>query len=189
VGIDISSQLTDTAKKMDKNSRHSYRTGDVTKPFVLNPPFTHAAIVLALQNMEDVPAVIANCAANLLDNGTLVIVLNHPAFRIPRQSNWGIDEANKIQFRRINRYLSPLKIPITMHPGQKQSALTWSFHHPISYYVQLLAAHGFVIDAMEEWVSDRESQQGKSAKMENRSRTEIPLFLAIRTRKIDLFNL
>ena len=127
---------------------------------------------------------IEQTAKHLQLNGTFVIVLNHPAFRIPRQSSWGIDEQNKLQYRKINRYLSPLKIPITAHPGQKQSALTWSFHNPISYYISLLTHHGFVVDAFEEWASDKESQKGKTGKMENRSRAEIPLFLAIRARKL-----
>jgi len=38
----------------------------------------------------------------------------------------GIDEANKIEYRRINRYFTPLKIPITTHPGEAKSSVTWS---------------------------------------------------------------
>jgi len=42
----------------------------------------------------------------------LVIVLNHPCFRIPRQSGWGIDEKNKLQFRKVIKYMSPMEIPL-----------------------------------------------------------------------------
>lgn len=185
-GFDIASDLIASAKKLDKNPKHGFHIADATKQFPIgNRIFSHAACILALQNIEFPETVIEQTAAHLEKNGTLVIVLNHPAFRIPRQSSWGIDESNKLQYRRINRYLSPLKIPITMHPGQKQSALTWSFHQPVSYYISCLISHGFVIDALEEWASDKESQAGKSAKMENRSRAEIPLFMAIRARKLD----
>lgn len=180
MGIDIAPSLIDAAKKSDNNPKHTYRVGDVSKLNIYGK-FTHAACILALQNIEDSDGIIKNIEANLEKNGILVIVLNHPAFRIPRQSSWGIDEANTLQYRKINRYLSPLKIPITMHPGGKQSHVTWSFHQPISYYVDLLAKRGFVIDAMEEWASDKESV-GKASKMENRSRAEIPLFMAIRAR-------
>ena len=184
-GLDIAPDLIASAKKLDKNPKHAFHVADATKQFpVGNRIFTHASCILALQNIEFPESVIQQTAAHIEKNGAFVIVLNHPAFRIPRQSSWGIDEQNKLQYRRINRYLSPLKIPITAHPGQKQSALTWSFHNPISYYTTLLTRHGFVIDAFEEWASDKESQTGKTAKMENRSRAEIPLFLAIRARKV-----
>lgn len=183
-GFDIAPDLIASAKKLDKNPKHGFHVADATKQFPIgNRMFSHATCILALQNIEFPESIIQQTAAHLEKNGTFVLVLNHPAFRIPRQSSWGIDEASKLQYRKVNRYLSPLKIPITMHPGQKQSTLTWSFHNPISYYVTLLSKYGFAIDALEEWASDKESQSGKSAKMENRSRAEIPLFMSIRARK------
>ena len=181
-GFDIAPELINSAKKLDHNPKHTYHIADATKPFpVGEKQFTHATIILALQNIEFPETVIQQTAKHLESNGTIVLVLNHPAFRIPRQSSWGIDESSKLQYRKVNRYLSPLKIPITMNPSQKQSALTWSFHNPISYYVNLLSKEGFVIDALEEWASDKESV-GKASKMENRSRAEIPLFMAIRAK-------
>jgi len=155
---------------------------DVTKPLAVAHNFSHVTIILALQNISEPASVIKNAAEHLAPGGKLVIVLNHPAFRIPRQSSWGIDEQSKLQYRRENIYMSPLKIPITMHPGQSHGPLTWSFHQPISYYVSLLTSCGFVITAMEEWTSDKESV-GKAGRMENRSRAEFPLFLAIVCRR------
>ncbi|MFS8563077.1 MAG: hypothetical protein LVR00_01585 [Rhabdochlamydiaceae bacterium] len=115
----------------------------------------------------------------LKPQGKLLIVLNHPCFRIPRQSSWGVDEPKKLQYRRIDRYLSPLKIPIQTHPGkQHDSQETWSFHHPLSDYTRWLQEAGFTIEIIEEWISDKTSTGGH-AKMENRSRAEFPLFLAI----------
>jgi hypothetical protein len=128
---------------------------------------------------------IAESARLLSDRGTLVVVLNHPAFRIPRQSSWGIDESNKLQYRKIMRYMSPLEIPITAHPGQKNSAVTWTYHHPLSDYVSMLAKSGFMIERLEEWVSDKTSE-GSAKKQENRAREEFPLFLAIKAKKVDL---
>jgi hypothetical protein len=105
--------------------------------------------------------------------------MNHPCFRVPRQSSWGVDEQKKLQYRRIDRYMEPLKIPIQTHPGQgDKSPQTWSFHHPLSTYVEGLSKSGFVIEKIEEWLSDKLSTGGK-AKMENRSRLEFPLFLTI----------
>jgi SAM-dependent methyltransferase len=176
-GIDAAASLIAFAKKLDHNPFHQFLIGDVTQPLPLTDKFTHAAIILALQNIELPELAIKNMAEHLVPGGRLVIVLNHPAFRIPRQSNWGIDAQSKLQYRRENIYMSPLKIPITMHPGSG-SGLTWSFHQPISAYTKMLAENHFVIETMEEWTSDKEST-GSAGKMENRSRAEFPLFLSM----------
>src|SRR5262249_49920639 len=111
-------------------------------------------------------------------------VLNHPCFRIPRQSSWQVDSEKKIQYRRLDRYLSPMQIPINAHPSKgERSATTLSFHHPLSAYSQWLRDAGFVISCMEEWCSDKVST-GSAAKMENRSRAEFPLFLTLLSQKI-----
>ena len=182
-GIDLAPGLIHSASLQDHAHGHSYLVADVTKSLPLEKKdFTHATAVLSLQNMEHQEAAILHVGDHLVKNGRFVIVLNHPSFRIPRQSGWGISES-KQQYRYINRYLTPLKIPITMHPGEKQSPVTWSFHYPISLYTLFLHNAGFVIEIMEEWASDKESV-GKASKMENRARSEIPLFLTISARKI-----
>jgi hypothetical protein len=79
--------------------------------------------------------------------------------------------------------MSPLAIPVSMHPGSKPGETTWSFHFPLSSYISMMTASGFVIDALEEWTSDKESERGRTGKMENRARAEFPLFLAIRAIK------
>jgi SAM-dependent methyltransferase len=187
LGIDLSESLVNTAKKEDKNYKHKYLIADIANP--LNPPnsligsdFSHAAIILALQNILNPLNALKNASDHLLTGGTLVIVLNHPAFRIPRQSSWGIDEERKIQYRRIDKYMSPMEIPINMNPSDRNSEKTISYHFPISYYSKILSEAGFVIELMEEWTSDKESV-GRAGKMENRSRAEIPLFLAIKAKK------
>ena len=176
VGVDISKSLIAYAKELDEGVEHSYVVGN-GENLRQEELFTHVSCVLALQNMQRQDRVISNMAASLEQNGRLVIVLNHPAFRIPRQSGWG-EHPNKIQYRYVNRYLEPLEIPITMHPSQEKSGLTWSYHVPISYYSQALASAGLVIELIEEWTSDKQSE-GRAAKMENRARAEIPLFMAI----------
>lgn len=182
LGVDIAPSLIDEAKRTDKNSGHKYEVADITKPFEARTDFTHAAIVLALQNTMSPGNVLKNAAKHLVDGGTLVIVLNHPAFRIPRQSSWGIDDSKKMQYRRIDKYMSPMNIPINMNPGDPNSQITMSYHLPLSMYSKLLKEAGFKIDLIEEWTSDKESE-GRAAKMENRSRAEIPLFLAIKAIK------
>lgn len=182
-GIDLAKDLIVEAKKLDKNPAHAYFVADATRGLpVPTGSFDHAISLLALQNMKDGSAAIASVGSSLKSGGDFVFVLNHPAFRIPRQSSWGIDEANKLEYRRVNIYLSPLEIPINAHPGLKNSPVTWSYHAPIEYYVKALKAAGLFITDLEEWASTKESV-GRAAKAENRARHEFPLFLAIRAVK------
>jgi SAM-dependent methyltransferase len=183
-GLDKAAALIDVAKRAQQKLNYAFRVNDVSRPIpAIQPSFTHAAIILALQNMEYPQGAIQNAGRYLVPGGKLVIVLNHPSFRIPRQSGWDVDAKTKQQYRWENRYLSPLKIPITMNPGQsvqQQGAqkVTWSFHRPLQDYVAMLREAGFVITGLEEWVSDKQSA-GKAASMENRSRGEFPLFMAV----------
>ena len=179
-GVDIAGSLIRAAQGRSKNSLHRFTVGDITKTLPINKKdFSHVCLILSMQNIERADLVIANAKNYLKRGGKLVIVLNHPCFRIPRQSSWIIDERNKLQSRKVNLYMTPLKIPITIHPGQPNSALTWSFHQPISYYSHILSGNSFLIEKIEEWVSDKESS-GRFAKMENRGREEFPLFLTIK---------
>lgn len=184
VGLDIAPSLVTFAAEHTQNKDHRFMEADITRPLPLQKnDFTHASLILALQNIEKPELALKNATLHLQKNGAFVIIMNHPCFRIPRQSSWGIDERNKTQYRRIDRYLSPMKIPITAAPSRGQrSQVTWSFHYPLSIYSQFLHDAGCVIERMEELGSDKVSV-GKAASMENRSRAEFPLFLAILARK------
>jgi ubiquinone/menaquinone biosynthesis C-methylase UbiE len=181
-GVDIAPSLINEAKRNDRNPKHQYIVADATKTLSIPNDFTHAAIVLALQNIQNPTKVLQNASQYLNKNGVLVLVLNHPAFRIPRQSSWGIDEERRIQYRRVDKYMSPMEIPINMNPSDRNSPITMSYHFPISAYSKMLKDAGFAIDLIEEWTSDKESE-GRAARMENRSRSEFPLFLAIKAFK------
>lgn len=182
-GIDLARSLITSAREKDKNPLHSYVLADVTSQWELpEHEFSHAVAILSLQNMEYPEKAIAQVSKHVISGGTFLLIINHPMFRIPRQTGWKIDEKTKNQYRFVNKYTSPMKIPITMHPGDEQSSLTWSFHYPLSTYTHFLKDAGFMIESIEEWASDKESV-GKAAKMENRARSEIPLFMAIVAKK------
>lgn len=183
VGLDAARALL--AKAKDRHKGRSFLYADSTKPLPLpaSKVFTHATIILALQNMAEPDKVLHNIKPHLASGATLVIVLNHPCFRIPRQSSWGFDEAAKLQYRRLNCYMSPLNIPIFTNPGQSGSETTVSFHHPISAYFTFLQNAGFVVQGLEEWCSDKMSE-GKVARWENRARKEFPLFMAIKAQAL-----
>ncbi len=177
-GIDQSEALIATAKRMAKHGH--YLVADACGELPIEKrDFDRACFILSLQNMENGAAAIETAARHLKKKGKLLIVLNHPCFRIPRQSGWGFDEQMQLQYRRMNGYLSPQKIPIQTNPSQgARSATTFSYHHALSDYAKWLHQAKCAIHLFEEWISDKKSE-GANAKREDRARKEFPLFLAI----------
>lgn len=184
-GVDISPSLIQEAKKQTPG--RSFRVGDATKPlgFLGKKTFSHAAIILALQNINDPLKAFKNLSERLIPGGKAVLVLNHPCFRIPKESHWHIDLEQDLQARRIDRYKSEMKSEIQSEPSKgEKSPVSYSYHFPLEKLFAWAFQTGFVIDGFEEWVSDKKSY-GAAAQRENRSRKEIPMFLAIRVKKVD----
>jgi SAM-dependent methyltransferase len=182
LGIDASKELVKEAKKLSKE--REFIVADASKELPTEKrDFDAACFLLSFQNMEDGEGAIRSVAKHLKVGGRLVLILNHPCFRIPRQSSWGIDEKMKLQYRRVNGYMSSQKIPIQISPGNEKLGNTYSYHNPLSAYSLWLRKAGFMIGAIEEWCSDKKSE-GAKARMEDRARREIPLFLALKAIKL-----
>lgn len=185
-GVDIGKQLISIAQK--NNPKIDFRVSSVNDLSVFPAnSFDKIAVVLAIQNIAEVKTMLGEANRVLKSNGAVYIVMNHPAFRIPKRSSWGFDETSGQQYRRIDGYLHESKEEIDMKPGSSKdevsSQTTVSFHRPIQYYSKLFAATGFAITHLEEWVSHKHSQNGPRQKEEDRMRSEIPLFLFMEIRK------
>lgn len=149
--------------------------------------FDAAIMVLAIQNIENMQGAMKEAARALKPNGRFIIVLNHPAFRIPGKSLWRFDEDKSTMSREIHGYMSDSATEIDMTPGEKDETKkrkTISFHRPLQSYFKSLAKSGFAVTRLEEWISHRKSQKGPRSKEEDRIRKEIPLFLMIEARKL-----
>lgn len=156
----------------------------ISKRFFEDASFDLITFVLAIQNMHPFAPVFDAVARLLVVGGRCVVVMMHPSYRQPKYSHWGIDDEAGVQYRRIERYLVPYKVPIVTNPGKKDGNYTWTFHRPLETYVRAAAKSGLLIDAIEEWASHKVSQPGPKAKMENEARENIPMFLAMRLVKI-----
>lgn len=210
VGVDASKKLIDAARK--HNAAHKnvkFEVGDARFLPQLNlaGPFDAATSIMALMNIDPLEPVLRGAAGLVRAGGAFVAVILHPAFRTPVQTSWGWDERpadarpprgeretrgagprrSVKQYRRVDGYLSPGQMPITMNPGHAargaEPVQTWTFHRPIQTYVRVLAEAGFLVEAIEEWPSMRRSQPGPRAAEEDRARREIPMFLGIRAIK------
>lgn len=187
VASDIAAPLIDIAKKQSPqpNAYHVAPAHDIS--FVASNSLDAVTIILALQNIENLSAVCVEVARVLKPGGNFYIVLNHPAFRIPKQSSWDWDEKAKKQYRRIDAYMSESKSSIDMNPGTKEQSgkeHTVSFHRPLQVYAKLLGKAGFGITHIEEWISHKMSKPGPRGEEENRTRKEIPMFLLLEATKI-----
>lgn len=183
-GVDAARPLIHAAR--DRGPREiTYHVGDAKAlDFLPDTTFAATSCVLAIQNIHPIQPVFEHVARLLQPNGRFVIAMMHPAFRGPKETSWGWDDKETIQYRRVDRYLIPRKSPIVAHPGKNKETYTWTFHKPISAYVKALSQAGLLVDALEEWPSHKTSGPGPRAKAENTAREEIPMFLAIRARKI-----
>lgn len=190
-GVDASPRLIEVAR--DRSPRDiRFLVGDATRLAELPPDacppasLDAVACVMALMNMEPLSAVAEGVARLLAPGGRFVAVILHPAFRSPGRSAWGWEDspAGPHQYRRIDSYLSPGQREIVMNPGKAargaRPIVTWTYHRPLQTYIRQLAAHGLLLDALEEWPSPRRSEPGPRAAEENRARREIPMFLALR---------
>lgn len=187
IGVDISKELIEIAKNENRKSGNHraefYATPSHQLSMIRSGSVDKIIIVLALQNIEKMKETFEECSRVLRPEGKLFFVLNHPAFRIPKRSSWGFDEAAGVQYRRVDGYLSEAKIEIDMQPGVsaagKKGVKTVSFHRPLQVYFKHLSKAGFAVTRLEEWDSHRKSEKGKRSEAEDAARREIPLFLCL----------
>ncbi|TVR24255.1 MAG: class I SAM-dependent methyltransferase [Anaerolineaceae bacterium] len=186
VGVDVSARLLAYARQ-HHGAHGEFIEADAAhlsqSPALQAASFDAVTFLLSIQDMDPLDDVLQSAAWALKSGGRAVLLMTHPAFRVPRQSGWGFDEGRKLQYRRVDRYLTPLPVPMKQHPG-KQSGVTISFHRAISDYVNGLAAHNLLIDRMEEIPLGDHSLNKKRGKAEKLADAEIPLFMALRARKI-----
>ncbi len=181
VGADISKELIAIAKKRSPEINFSVASAHALS-CAKDAQFDVATTVLAIQNIENVSDVFAEARRVLAPRGRLVLVMNHPAFRIPKRSRWEWDEKEGIQYRRLDGYLSQSSHAIVMHPGQEASESTVSYHRSLQDFFKALSKAGFAVTRLEEWISHKQSEKGPRQAAEDRARKEFPLFLMLEAR-------
>ncbi len=199
LGVDISPELIKKAKEKAQDGTSS-GNADKQARFEVSPAddirvakseyFNTAVIVLAIQNIKEMNATLKEASRVLTKGGELILVLNHPCFRIPKATAWGYDDVAKVQYRRVDKYGLPFSIDIDMTPGAiartddgAKKIFTKSFHRPLQDYFKALVGAGFQVAGLEEWISHKKSENGPRAVVEDSARKEFPMFLMISARK------
>ncbi len=195
VGVDISENLLQAARERQSEQMPpvEYVLADATQlpqdhPLLTHSSFDAVTLILAAQNLAPLSPVWEGMYRLLQPKGFAILVMMHPCFRVPQHSDWYWDETKRTQSRTIDTYLSSTQISIQAHPGKaahgKPSAATIHYHRPLQAYLNTLASAGLLMERMEEWASHKQSQPGVKQKELDRSRKEIPMFLALRLRKV-----
>ncbi|MBM3261234.1 class I SAM-dependent methyltransferase [Candidatus Kaiserbacteria bacterium] len=193
VGVDIASDLITEAKKLSKNIPYHVTPADALG-YAEDGSFDAVTMVLAIQNIENMTGAFAEASRVLHREGRLVLVMMHPAFRIPERSSWGWDgeggpvrggasNGAGVQYRRVDGYLSAARSTLLVHPGQKDSPTTTSYHRSLQDFSKALFKTGFTITRLEEWISHKQSEKGPRQSAENLARKEIPMFLMLEATK------
>jgi SAM-dependent methyltransferase len=188
VGVDASEKLIQFARS--HHGRHGrFVCGDAGRlaalPQLRGGSFDAAVFVLSIQDMAPLDGVLGSAAWALRPGGRVVILMTHPCFRVPRQSGWGWDDTRRLRYRRVDRYLSELAVPMKSYGARrKPDGATRSFHRPLEAYINGLAARGLLIDSMREIPTYRAAPAGPQARAENLAHQEIPLFLGLRAAKV-----
>lgn len=184
IGVDMGKNLIEIARKNSPASIQYVVSSADDLNFVLKNSVDTIVVVLAIQNIENVNGVLKECKRVLKPKGKIIFVLNHPAFRVPKNSSWGWDEESMIQYRRVDGYLSEAQVKIEMHPGENKNIKTISFHRPLQYYFKMFAKNNFAVTKMEEWISNRIGPKGRKFAASEKARKEIPLFLFLELKSI-----
>lgn len=184
-GVDASRRLLSFARK--HHGRHGrFILGDArglqASHELSAGMFDAAVFLLSIQDMDDLPSVLRSLAWALRGGGRVVMLMTHPCFRVPRLSGWGWDEGRSLQYRRVDRYLTPLPVPMETAGGS--GAATVRFHRPLHEYVNGLADHGLLVERIHELPTYKVRSRGPRAEAENRATQEIPIFLGLRARKL-----
>ncbi len=185
-GSDISSELIHIARTKSKEVTYFVAPAEDLS-FADDELYDAASLILAIQNIKGLDETVSEVARILKTGGRFLLVMNHPSFRIPHQSNWQHDEKTKTLYRRLSQYMSESTSFIDMNPGRQGSekqVTTVSYHRPLQQYVKAFAKHGLCIEKLEEWISDKKSQPGPRQHAEDAARKEFPLFMAVLVRKI-----
>ncbi|MEI6819550.1 MAG: class I SAM-dependent methyltransferase [Verrucomicrobiota bacterium] len=185
-GVDASPRLIESAKaRHGANPQVSLIVADACQPGPwANGSHDAATCIMAVHDVPDLVALFANVARTLKPGGRAVMVFMHPCFRIPRKTHWGWDADQKIQYRRLDSYATPLEIPITTHPGKGTGEQTHFYHRPLADLLSAMGKGGLGVVACEELYSHRRSQSGPFSKAEHRAAEEFPMFIALKAVKL-----
>jgi 2-polyprenyl-3-methyl-5-hydroxy-6-metoxy-1,4-benzoquinol methylase len=193
-GIDLAPSLISMAKKRGSEGKPiQYIKADITDLLSNNNNlkfdlkenhYDVATIILTIQNVDKIRPLFKAVNKLLKVDGSVYIVMVHPAFRIPKSSDWYFNPLNNKQARIMYQYLNSHKIEITMHPGEAESAVTYHFHRPIKTYLNALSMEKLYPTFIDELITHKKEQKGIKSEQIEAAKAEFPMFMLIKATKL-----
>ncbi len=181
-GIDASPRMLRFARRHHGGSG-VFLTGDAIRlmdhPALSEKQFDAAVFMLSIQDIDPLEVALEQASRALRRGGRMVLLMTHPCFRVPRQSGWGWDDGRRLRYRRVDRYLTPLTVPMKSY-GRGGGGATRTHHRPLESYMNALGSLGLAIDGVREIPTYKAGEPGPRGKAERNSNREIPLFLGLR---------
>jgi SAM-dependent methyltransferase len=143
VGVDPTSAQLDLARRRGGAVDYARANADAL-PFH-DGAFDAVVVCLVFEHIARHEPAIAELARVLEDGGRFVFFLNHPLLQAPN-SGWIIDHILDEQYWRIGPYLIEDVSMEELAPG----VVLPFVHRPLSQYVNAMAAHGLLVERMEE---------------------------------------
>ena len=186
MGVDLSPRLLAFARRHHGHVAHFLDT-DATAissdARITASSFDAVTFLLSIQDIEPLDGALHSAAWALRGGGRVAILMTHPCFRVPRQSGWGWDASRRLQYRRVDRYLTRLAVPMKEYGGGRRG-VTRSYHRPLAAYINGLAEHGLLVDRVDEIAGEDVVPGANRTRADEAARLEIPLFLGIRAVKV-----
>jgi ubiquinone/menaquinone biosynthesis C-methylase UbiE len=144
--------------------------------------FDLAVCNMALMDMADAAAAIAEIARVLRPRGRFVASLEHPCFEHGLSTAWILEKTAgqpAVLWRKVSHYREVAPYSIYWNSNQWQ---TTTYHRPLSWYIQALRAAGLALTALEEPSPQDEflAEDSQGAWI-----AEIPLHIVFEARKIN----
>ena len=185
-GVDASPRLLSFARRHNRRAC-TFLKADATKlhevPGLDRSAFDAATFLLSIQDIEPLPDALAGATWAVRTGGSVIILMTHPCFRVPRQSGWGWDATRRLQYRRVDRYLTPLAVPMKAYGGGRKGT-TRSHHRPLETYFNALSDCGLQVRVVKEIAAPDDPVGRARQSTERRANAEIPLFMAIAAVKV-----
>jgi SAM-dependent methyltransferase len=143
VGVDPTIAQLDLARERGGTVDYARANADAL-PFC-DGAFDAVVVCLVFEHIARHEPAIAELARVLETGGRFVFFLNHPLLQAPN-SGWIIDHILDEQYWRIGPYLVEDVSMEELAPG----VVLPFVHRPLSQYVNAMAAHGLLVERMEE---------------------------------------
>jgi SAM-dependent methyltransferase len=143
VGVDPTIAQLAVARDRAGGARYARANADAL-PFP-DASFDAVVVCLVFEHIPDHSPAIREIARVLEPGGRFLFFLNHPLLQAPN-SGWVIDHVLEEQYWRIGPYLVE---DVTMEELAPGVVLPF-VHRPLSQYINAMAAHGLLVERMEE---------------------------------------